>query len=80
VGNKKENISYSYEIEYEEKKEVIELEKIKAGKFILATNVLKIEELSSSEILKAYKNQQGCERGFRFIKDPLFLASHVMYM
>jgi transposase len=77
VGNKKENISYSCEIEYEEKKEVIELEKIKAGKFILATNVLKIEELSSSEILKAYKNQQGCERGFRFIKDPLFLASHV---
>jgi transposase len=77
VGNKKENISYSCEIEYEEKKEVIELEKSKAGKFILATNVLKIEELSSSEILKAYKNQQGCERGFRFIKDPLFLASHV---
>ena len=77
VRNKKENISYSCQIEYEEKKEVIELGKIKAGKFILATNVLEIEELSSSEILRAYKNQQGCERGFRFIKDPLFLASHV---
>ena len=24
-----------------------------------------------------YKNQQACERGFRFIKDPLFFASSV---
>ena len=77
VKNKKENISYICQIKYQEKKEVIELGKIKAGKFILATNVLEKEELSSSEILKAYKNQQSCERGFRFIKDPLFLASHV---
>lgn len=39
--------------------------------------MLETEEFSSSEILRAYKNKQGCERGFRFIKDPLFLASHV---
>ena len=77
IRDKKENISYSCQIEYQENIEVRELGKIKAGKFILATNVLDKEELSSSEILKAYKNQQGCERGFRFIKDPLFLASHV---
>jgi transposase len=27
--------------------------------------------------LREYKNKQNCERGFRFIKDPLFLASYV---
>ena len=73
----KNNVSYSCEIKYEEKKEAIELDKKLAGKFILATNVLEKKELSSSEILKAYKNQQSCERGFRFIKDPLFLANYV---
>ena len=74
---KQEEIKYSCEIEYSQNREAIELGEIKAGKFILATNILEKEELSSSQMLKAYKNQQGCERGFRFIKDPLFLASHV---
>ncbi len=46
----------------------IEDEKKKAGRFILATNVLK--DLSFSEILTAYKGQQSCEGGFRFFKDP----------
>ena len=46
---------------------------IKAGRFILATNVLK--NLSPSEILTAYKGQQSCERGFKFLKDPLLGAS-----
>jgi transposase len=30
--------------------------------------------LEPSEILTTYKNQQSCERGFRFLKDPLFFA------
>ncbi len=34
-------------------------------------------ELATEDILKEYKNQQSCERGFRFIKDPLFLVSYV---
>jgi transposase len=45
-----------------------------AGRFILATNVVDQKELSAEEILRAYKNQQSCERGFRFLKDPLFFA------
>ena len=40
-------------------------------------SVLNKEVLSSEKILEEYKNQQGCERGFRFIKDPMFLASYV---
>ncbi|MDX8377109.1 MAG: IS1634 family transposase [Mariprofundales bacterium] len=43
--------------------------------FILATNQLDKEELDDDELQKAYKNQQKVERGFRFIKDPLFMAS-----
>ena len=31
-------------------------------------------ELNASEILRIYKQQQSCERGFRFLKDLLFFA------
>jgi transposase len=57
--------------------EVIESEKIKAGRFILATNVLDKNELSNEQILEEYKAQQSNERGFRFLKDPLFFTSSV---
>jgi transposase len=43
--------------------------------FILATNQLDTEALSDAQLLQAYKDQQRVERGFRFLKDPLFLAS-----
>ena len=39
--------------------------------------MLNTEELSSEEMLREYKAQQSCERGFRFLKDPLFLADSV---
>jgi transposase len=39
--------------------------------------VLNTEELSSEEMLREYKAQQSYERGFRFLKDPLFLADSV---
>lgn len=43
--------------------------------FILATNQLDPSALSEEELISAYKDQQKVERGFRFLKDPLFLAS-----
>jgi len=43
--------------------------------FILATNQLDCEALSDEQLLAAYKDQQQVERGFRFLKDPLFMAS-----
>lgn len=49
----------------------------RSGRFILATNVLDLEALSADEALNEYKGQQGTERGFRFLKDPLFFASSV---
>ena len=44
------------------------------SRFILATNLIDKDRLKPEEILQAYKNQQSCERGFRFLKDPLFFA------
>ncbi|BAZ65691.1 transposase [Fischerella sp. NIES-4106] len=60
-----------------EKPEEIEIRRKEAGRFILATNLVHKNKLEPSEILKNYKNQQSCERGFRFLKDPLFFADNL---
>lgn len=72
--------------------EVVERQQRRAGRFILATNVLGSPAfdlnsadsqadnaccLSADDILTEYKAQQGVERGFRFLKDPLFFTSSV---
>jgi len=43
--------------------------------FIPATNQQDLEALSDADLIKAYKDQQKVERGFRFLKDPLFMGS-----
>ena len=46
--------------------------------FIVASNELDEAALSDEELMEAYlKKQQKVERGFRFLKDPLFMASTV---
>ena len=72
--NKKGQEIYTITCGLIENKELVEEIKNQAGRFILATNILNETELEDSEILIAYKNQQSCERGFRFLKDPLFFA------
>ena len=42
--------------------------------FVLATNASK-EDLKTESILYHYKAQSHVERGFRFLKDPLFFVS-----
>jgi transposase len=49
----------------------------RAGRFILATNVLDEQVLSDEDVLTEYKAQQATERGFRFLKDPLFFTSSI---
>lgn len=44
----------------------------KLGRFILGTNQLDEKKVDASLLLSTYKEQQGVERGFRFIKDPQF--------
>jgi transposase len=43
--------------------------------FILATNALDDRTLPPLELLEGYQGQQHVERGFRFLKDPRFLAA-----
>ena len=45
--------------------------------FIIATNMLDEQELSHEQVITTYKEQGGVERGFRFLKDPLFFASSI---
>ncbi len=45
--------------------------------FLIASNVLSEDRLSNDELITLYLEQGGVERGFRFLKDPLFLASSV---
>ena len=45
--------------------------------FLVATNVLDPTQLSDYELIRTYKEQHSVERGFSFLKDPLFLASSV---
>ncbi len=66
---------YKAEIVIELDSEKISDEQKKAGRFIIATNVL--DNLTPSEILTRYKGQQSCETGFRFLKNPLFFADAV---
>lgn len=70
-------ITYSVQATLVPNPEVIELEMTRAGRFILATNVLDATELSADDTLREYKDQQSNERGFRFLKDPLFFTSSV---
>ncbi|EDX75776.1 hypothetical protein MC7420_6431 [Coleofasciculus chthonoplastes PCC 7420] len=74
---KRQKNFYQISGQVERRESVIEAEKIKAGRFILATNILYKNEASNQEILEEYKGQQSNERGFRFIKDPLFFTSSV---
>ena len=45
------------------------------GRFILATNQLDHEKLPDNEVLEKYKTLSKVERGFRFLKDPQFIAA-----
>ncbi len=45
--------------------------------FLVATNVLDPAQLSDYELIRTYKEQHSVERGWSFLKDPLFLASSV---
>ena len=45
-----------------------------ATPFILATNVVDADKLSNEDVLPEYKAQQSRERGFQFLKDPLFFT------
>ena len=60
--------------------ETIEHLKRSKGRFVLATNELETTLLDDATLLRAYKAQNiSVERGFRFLKDPLFFA-HSLFL
>jgi transposase len=57
--------------------EQVEREAFRKACWIVGTNVLEQARLSDQQLIGTYKDQGSPERGFRFLKDPLFLASSV---
>ena len=72
--NKEKKKIYKIKGQIERESQEIEKRKKATGRFIVATNILDETEIKPAEILKNHKNQQGCEKGFGFLKDPLFFA------
>jgi transposase len=72
-----QTLSYRLQATLVEDSEAIAAQQRIAGRFILATNELECEPLCAVEVLSQYKQQQSSERGFRFLKDPLFFTSSV---
>ena len=70
-------IKYRLDTMLEKDEEKISTSLQKKGKFIIATNELDDTLLSNRDLLDNYKGQQSVERGFRFLKDPLFMTSSV---
>jgi len=72
-----EEISYQISATVSDDESKINTEVLSAGRFIIATNVLESKEVSDDSMLSEYKAQQSCERGFGFLKDPLFFADSI---
>ncbi len=73
-GAEPEEVRYRIKAELKRNETAIEEDLKRSGRYILATNVLK---LRGEELLTEYKGRQSVERGFRFLKEPLFFASSV---
>lgn len=76
-GTPPSRITYHCQASLKLNSTVVAMHQQRAGRFILATNVLESDPLTEQQALQEYKGQQGNERGFRFLKDPLFFASSV---
>ena len=67
----RQSLSYQIQAEIISKETAITIEMQRAGRFILATNVLNTNKLSDEDVLREYKSQQSTERGFRFLTRPI---------
>lgn len=74
-GSQKHVVGYQVTGDYERHEAAINQVLISKGRFILATNQLDTQRLPDHVIFEHYKEQQGVERGFRFLKDPWFMMN-----
>jgi len=69
------DIVWCFKAELIQDETLIEAARAPHGKYVVATNDLDETRLSAPEMLTTYKSQStSVERGFRFLKDPLFFA------
>ena len=55
--------------------QVIRGKRAQKGMFVLVSNATDTDQHSAMDVLSAYKGLSGTERAFKFLKDPLFMAS-----
>jgi transposase len=65
---------YTVRITFSKNDQLIVSEKMLSASYIIGSNIPE-QELSSELVLEKYSEQQKVERGFRFLKEPLFFVS-----
>jgi transposase len=74
--DQKEVVGYNLRGSVEVKSTAVDEAKRTLGRFIIATNELDASRLTAAGMLENYTDQGvSVERGFRFLKDPLFFAN-----
>jgi transposase len=70
-------LRYGLQVTLHERAEVIARKTQETGCFVLLTNVPQAGEMAhrAEDVLRAYKEQQGIEQNFAFLKDPLIVNS-----
>lgn len=76
-GEEPEVVGYRLEAKVARDEQAIAVARRRSGRFILATNVLDGKQLGKEALVHEYKAQHTVERGFRFLKDPMFFTSSV---
>lgn len=74
-GTAPQEVRYRIETEIHRDQRAIEAELEHSGRYLLATSVTNAHELTNEDMLTEYKARQSVERGFRFLKDPMFFTS-----
>lgn len=77
AGAKKVVVGYRVKVGVNRNEAAIQQARNRKGRFILATNDLDEQRCPDEQMLAEYKQQQGVERGFRFLKDPWFMVDSV---
>lgn len=76
-GQEPSVVGYGVMVTTSRNKIAIDAELNSRGRFILATNQIDIDELSDINVFNEYKGQSQVEGGFRFLKDPWFMADSI---
>ena len=76
VPEEEKQYRYKIELEIGINQEYCDMVRRNRSFFVVATNDVE-REWKPAELLKQYKSQNRVERGFRFLKDPEFLADSI---